>query len=299
MGISDEYNLAVLYPELLKKWHPTRNGPLTPDQVLPRSNEKAWWVCPKGHEWLARVASVTTGSGCPYCTGYRTAPENSLGLLHPEVAREWHPTKNGTLLPVNVSSHSGQKVWWICSNGHEWSACTFSRTRGSGCPYCSGLKASKEHSLQAHNPELAKEWHPEKNGKVTSSDVTPFSGSKRWWLCKQGHEWEATVANRAKGRGCPYCAGRLAKSLQTHNPLLAKEWHPTKNGTLTSDDVKPGSRRKVWWLCGRNHGWIATVNSRSRGSGCPHCRRGSKKSSDDSGMIDRLFVRVSEIITPV
>jgi hypothetical protein len=186
MGISGEYNLAALYPELATKWHPTKNGSLVPDQILPYSNKNAWWACSKGHEWEARVASVTTGSGCPYCAGCRTAPENSLVALHPELAKEWHPARNATLLPGDVSSHSGRKVWWVCSKGHEWSACTFSRTKGSGCPYCSGLKASKEHCLQTHDPELAKEWHPERNGKTTPADVTLFSGSKRWWLCKQG-----------------------------------------------------------------------------------------------------------------
>jgi hypothetical protein len=288
MRLSEKYNLAALYPDLLKKWHPTKNGSLFPGQTLPHSNRTVWWTCPKGHEWEARIASITTGTGCPYCAGYRTAPENSFGVLHPQLAREWHPTKNGTLLPKDVSSLSGRKVWWVCSKGHEWFAYIFSRTEGRGCPCCSGLKASKEHCLQAHNPELAKEWHPEKNGKTTPSDVTPFSGSKRWWLCKHGHEWEATIANRAKGRGCPYCAGRITGSLQTHNPRLAAEWHPTKNGTLTPHDVKPGSSKKVWWLCSKGHGWIATVNSRNRGSGCPHCRRGGWKPADGLSMIDRF-----------
>ncbi|MED4634714.1 zinc-ribbon domain-containing protein [Peribacillus frigoritolerans] len=37
--------------------------------------------------------------------------------------------------------------------------------------------------------------------------------------------------------------------LETIFPELAKEWHPTKNGKLTSEDVTDGSKKVVWWLC--------------------------------------------------
>jgi hypothetical protein len=34
----------------------------------------------------------------------------------------------------------------------------------------------------------------------------------------------------------------------TH-PDVVDEWHPTKNGNLTPDQVTYGSRRDVWWQC--------------------------------------------------
>ena len=36
-------------------------------------------------------------------------------------------------------------------------------------------------------------------------DVLPNSNKKAWWLCKNGHEWQAVIANRTNGRGCPVC----------------------------------------------------------------------------------------------
>lgn len=66
------------------------------------------------------------------------------------------------------------------------------------------------HNLLSKYPALAKEWHPTKNGSLTPRDVTPGSGKKVWWICGKGHEWEATVNNRSRGRGCPYCAGKAA-----------------------------------------------------------------------------------------
>tara|TARA_B100002003_G_C13687805_1_gene346897 strand:- start:95 stop:469 length:375 start_codon:yes stop_codon:yes gene_type:complete len=61
--------------------------------------------------------------------------------------------------------------------------------------------------------------------------------------------------------------------LAVKNPELIEEWHPTRNGDLTPDQVTPGSNRKVWWRCSRGHEWKAVVNDRTRGTGCPFCNR--------------------------
>ncbi|MDB3883712.1 zinc-ribbon domain-containing protein, partial [Candidatus Marinimicrobia bacterium] len=50
MKLSKEYNLAVLYPNIAKEWHSTKNGGLTPFDVTPGSGKKVWWICKKGHE---------------------------------------------------------------------------------------------------------------------------------------------------------------------------------------------------------------------------------------------------------
>lgn len=52
----------------------------------------------------------------------------------PEVASQWHPTKN-TTTPDKVAFGSAEKVWWLCSCGHEWEAHPNNRiNRKSGCP---------------------------------------------------------------------------------------------------------------------------------------------------------------------
>lgn len=131
------------------------------------------------------------------------------------------------------------------------------------------------NSLKEKYPELAAQWHPEKNGDLTPEDVSAGSNRKVWWICEEGHEWEATVASRVYGNGCPFCSGRRAikeiNDLATKNPELAAEWHPTMNGDLKPSDVKPNSGKIVWWMCAYGHEWKASVNSRSRGAGCPYC----------------------------
>ena len=38
---------------------------------------------------------------------------------------------------------SHKKVWWQCSEGHEWQAFVFNRTKGWGCPQCALRKQTK------------------------------------------------------------------------------------------------------------------------------------------------------------
>jgi hypothetical protein len=266
--------LQFTKPQLAKEWHPTKNGSLTPGKVSVSSNKKAWWVCSKGHEWKATINSRSSGRGCPFCSGNVVCNETCLQTANPGLAQEWHPTRNGTLTPLDVTPGSGKKVWWICRIGHEWQAVIKSRNSGIRCPYCVGKAVSNENCLQAINPRLAEEWHPIKNTSLTPKDLTPGSNKKVWWLCNKGHEWEATVNHRSSGRGCPFCAGRRASqgnNLNTANPRLAKEWHPIKNSPLTPKDVTSGSSKKVWWLCSNGHEWQATINSRHAGVGCAFC----------------------------
>ncbi len=190
------------------------------------------------------------------------------------LSKEWHPTLNGSLTPQQVAPYSLKKVWWICRQGHEWEAMISNRSQGSGCPYCSGRAATKDNCLAVTHPSLAREWHSTRNGVVTPRKVTAGSGKKVWWVCQQGHAWEALISNRSQGTGCPYCSGRAADdhSLATANPTLAGEWHPTRNGEVTPADVIPSSGRKVWWRCARGHEYQARVAIRnSQGTGCSYC----------------------------
>lgn len=111
------YNdLITLYPELCKEWHPTKNGDLRPENFLPTSYTKVWWICEKGHEWEARIdVRAKLGSGCPVCAGMKVIPGvNDLATLYPSLAKEWHPTRNGDLTPDKVYAQSTKSFWWKC-----------------------------------------------------------------------------------------------------------------------------------------------------------------------------------------
>ena len=112
-------------PHLLKEWHPTKNGDLEPAGVSFSSHKRIWWQCQVNpiHEWDATANQRTNSrTGCPYCRNKRVDETNSLQTLNPEVAEEWHRTKNSTLTPNDVVSGSRKRVWWQCSKNpeHEW-----------------------------------------------------------------------------------------------------------------------------------------------------------------------------------
>ena len=279
--MSKKKSLAETHPELVKQWHSTKNGDLTPGDVTKGSGKIVWWKCDKGddHEWKTSVVKRTYGRKCPVCSGQKVVKSNSLAALNPEISKQWHPTKNGDLTPFDLTRNSGKKVWWKCDRGddHIWESAVCSRTSGRGCPICSGRKIVKSNCLTTTHPNIAKEWHPTKNGDLTPYDVSKGSHKKVWWKCDKGddHVWEAMVSSRNAGSKCPVCFGqKIVKSncLATTHPNIAKEWHPTKNGDLTPNDVSKGSNKKVWWKCkkGDDHEWRSTIADRSIKS-CPIC----------------------------
>ena len=265
--------------DLLEEWDYEKNGNLKPCDFGCHSNKMAFWVGNCGHKWESRINYRTElNCNCPYCSGKRVLVGfNDLQTKYPDIAKEWHPFKNNNLKASDVTSHSKAKVWWRCEKNHEWESTVDNRTKGNGCPYCSGRNVfSGVTDLQSKMPDIAKEWHPTKNGDLKPAFVSSGSNKKVWWLGKCGHEWQAAVCDRVSGKGCPYCANRKVLSgfndLQTKYPSLAKEWHPTKNGNLVPTEILYGSHKKVWWMCSNDHEWLAEVRSRTlQNTACPFC----------------------------
>ena len=130
--------LKVEHPELVAQLHPTKNEHLDLDKVTSGSKRKAVWVCHErksapprcthAHEWLAEIASRTSlGRGCPFCSGLKVCPCNSLAVKAPEVAAQWHPTRNGDKRPHDVGAYSNLIVLWqhvseLTGEVHEWKA---------------------------------------------------------------------------------------------------------------------------------------------------------------------------------
>jgi len=275
-----EYCLTERREELLQQWHPFKNVLQGPETLSYGSKSKVWWRCERGHEWQAAVYTRTgDGSGCPYCTGRLVLRgETDLASQTPEVAAQWHPVKNGDLLPQEVSCGSHKKVWWLCEKGHEWQAAIKTRSSGVGCPICKNRRLVKgKNDLATTHPALAAEWHPTKNGDLRPDQMVAGASRKVWWICEKGHEWQALVmARTSNGSGCPVCAGKVViageNDLASMFPELAAQWHPTKNDALTPWRVSPYSNRKVWWRCERGHEYSAVVSARTTShSGCPYC----------------------------
>lgn len=231
------------------------------------STKIALWRCSRAHTWRATVNKRVAGRGCPYCSGNKTlAGFNDLATKFPEIAAEadgWNPS----LVPPK----SDKSLKWRCKLGHSWQAAPKDRTRGDGCPYCSGRRVLRGfNDLKTTHPKLSREavgWN--------AITVTAGSHFKAKWKCKSGHSWAAPVKDRAlRDRGCPFCS-RVSLAVGEHdlytvNPTVAREadgWDPRL--------VSANSNKKMSWRCSRGHTWTASVNNRSSGRGCPYC--GNKK----------------------
>ena len=135
-------------------------------------------------------------------------PENSLEEKFPEIAKEWHPTKNNILRPINFAYGASFNAWWQCKNGHEWQESINNRTnkkKDYGCYKC-------KSGLQQNFPEIAKEWHPSKNLPLKLIDMKFGSDKKVWWVCAKGHEYEAKINKRTtRNRNCLTCKREKGK----------------------------------------------------------------------------------------
>jgi hypothetical protein len=131
--------------------------------------------------------------------------KETLAHKFPHLITEW--SSKNLQSPYQFSYGSESRVWWICSKGHEWEDNVLHRTGSDrGCPYCSNKRVCMDNCLQTLRPNIASEWHPKKNDKLTPFDYTYGSDKIVWWLCKNGHEFKNSISNRtSKGTGCPIC----------------------------------------------------------------------------------------------
>lgn len=204
-----------------------------------------------------------------------------ISVTHPELLEEWDYEENEKLGldPTKLTAGSGKIAYWICKKcGNKWHTAIYNRTNGYGCRKCGFQKAAEARkkplpgkSLAEEFPEIAKEWNYKENGDLTPFDVNAHSKRKVTWICKFGHEWEATVYHRTskKGTGCPVC-----HTLAFKHPELLEEWDYEANEKLGLDPEKVsyGSGKMAFWICKKcGNKWPATIYNRISGYGCPKC----------------------------
>lgn len=343
--------------ELMKDWDYSKNSHLKPEILTISSNKHVWWKCHVcNYEWNTTVGNRggTLKRQCPNCSKKEAAKKNSLikaeknniAKTYPEIALEWHPTKNGDLTPEKISYGSEKSVWWKCSwCGTEWEARINKRTtRGYGCPNCS--KSSTSFPEQAIY-YFIKKYYPDAINRDISNgfELDVYIPSNRTGIEYDGIRWHKSNAalkkDNEKDEKCKKCKIKLIRirdpklSITYHSeiifardgnikelengikqllvklkikkfskidiisetpyiltlyrknirensiaykfPELADEWHPTKNGDLTPENIYAGSGKKVWWKCNNcNYEWQASPNDRTNNnkkSGCPVCAR--------------------------
>jgi len=149
-------SLAKVRPDVAAKWNYEKNGNLTPDMFSIGSDEIVWWKCPDcNKEWKSRIKDlVKQAYGCPICSRikkgktrirYYVKQQGSFAKNMPKLAKEWHPQKNGSLTPNDITMGSHKCVWWKCLKcGYEWQAVIRHRVKGfCKCPKCTQKKINQ------------------------------------------------------------------------------------------------------------------------------------------------------------
>lgn len=262
-------SLACTNPPLAKELHPILNNGLRAEDITPGAHRKVWWLCPEGHEYNATVKNrAVNESCCPYCACRKVTKSRSLTITHPELAKKFHPTKNGDLTTDKITENYLKDVWWLCDKEHEWQETVQNCSRQSeeNCKVCRSLGYLK--------PELLDEWHLD--NESSPYEVPANSNEKFKWKCKKcSHEWVSNVANRFRGSGCPGCSGAAVTpqtSLMALLPEIANEWDYNLN-SKTPNDYTIGSTQEVHWICHNGHRYKDSIYGRTkRNRGCPTCK---------------------------
>lgn len=277
-------------PHLVAEWHP-RND-VSPEEFGAGSQRKVWWCCPVGHEYQARIANRSRGTGCPTCAraGHNAPPPGLLADL-PELLAQVDPD----IAPADVAklpTNSPVRLGWRCPRGHRWKAKVRNRAiAGSGCPHCRGKRRAPD--LPDTRPDLAAEWHPTLNNVPDASGITAGSHRVVWWKCAAcAGEFRAKVFHRVRGLAkCPTCTGRVSyRDLASESPETALLWHPALNGALSPAEVTAGSNASAWWRCPAGHEpWSAQVAHVFMGrQGCPRCRKRTMVSRQETELFAEL-----------
>ena len=155
-------NNIFVCEDTAKEWSYILNKDKKPEEVHKGSHKKVWWNCGKCNSDFetSPMNRNLLKTNCPYCAGVKVNETNSIESLFPDLAKEWHPTKNKKLKPSMVTRGSDKKAWWLCEKGHEWQTLVKDRAiieRNNNCPVCSNRKiVSGTNDLFTTHPDLAK-----------------------------------------------------------------------------------------------------------------------------------------------
>lgn len=145
--IPDKFNKSNSYTiQNIKLWLKLNNKPFELlSDTYNGTNKKLKMLCLKencGDIFYCGWSQIYGGQGCSVCTGKQAGLSNCLSTKYPDLASEWHPTKNGKLTPYNITCGSTKQIWWQCNTNpkHEWKSIINNRIKGSGCPHCKQSK---------------------------------------------------------------------------------------------------------------------------------------------------------------
>ena len=192
--------------------------------------------------------------------------EKSLGRLFPGLIPEWHQPSNGSITPFMIKPKSNVSFYWKCPDcGVIYEATPASRTNGTGCAICAGVKTL----TQAEFLKRVHKNHP------TIIVLGEYKNAKTRVKCKCsvcGTIWNPIPQAVTTGVGCKKCwEKRMAEQKRKPEALFIeqiKSKHPniTVLGKYINSNGRVPCRCNV---CG--HEWSPVAQSLMSGFGCGNC----------------------------
>jgi len=283
-------NFLITFPHIAIEWHPIRNGDLKPENFRPSSGQKFWWKCSKDntHEWQttidARTRNNGNGTNCPIC--------NITGTSRPEIRIltelfyifeykniEWRYKIYGVEVDVFLKDYNiaieydgyyfhNKKIATDLKKNKILDDNKISLLRVREYP----LKSVTSNDIIIRN-ELNKQNLNLLLQKIKGLVKTPHKVKFLDYIKKVSFQNSFEF-----NRYISYLPSPPPEySLQLLYPIIANEWHTSKNGNLKPKNFTIGSDQKVWWKCpkGDDHEWQTAIYHRTKkngnGTDCPFC----------------------------
>lgn len=267
-------DLEFTHPNIAYEWNTTRNGSLTPDLVFPFSNQKIWWKCEYGHEWKATINS-RHGSRCPHCyKDHRVSVREKLVYYN---IKKYFPD---TLENYKISSDNRINVDIYIPSlklAIEYDGVQYHKNADRDNKRYQIIQQTGNDLIRVRENGLPLLNHGESIilKSVKLSEVSRGINELILMISrKYNKNLPKTTIDADKDLPEVYNLidfSIVENSLQCVYPKLAIEFHPSLNGTLTSNRISAHSGLKVFWRCPLGHEYQSTVNNRSLGKGCPYC----------------------------
>ena len=280
--MGEDNSLSQVRPDIAKQWHPDKNTPLTPNDVVAGGSKKVWWICTHGHEWQAAIKyRVHNGTGCPKCALQTSRIEiaiySELEALFTETS--WRSKIVGYECDIYLSDMNiGVEidgVYWHKRRPEQESAKSAAfeaigiqlyRLREDGLLLLSERDISfksTEHEFKVMYRLVSSLL---KHAHLTELQCAKLRGYLSGQVLINEKLYRKLVANLP--------APPPGRSLVDRHPDIASEWAYDLNAPLSPEHFWPSANRTVWWRCPNGHTWKTSMNNRiSQGTACPFCPR--------------------------
>lgn len=178
----------------------------------------------------------------------------------------------------------------ICPVHGEFQQCPSVHMRGGDCPLCSRL-----HQLQVKKDNYSKKFFQESsivhhNKYSYSKAVYTKMNDLITITCPVHGEFQQKAYNHLKGSGCPKCKGKNLTLDDLINRF--KEVHGDKY--IYSKVELKGFHEKITIICPTHGEFQQSIDSHSRGGGCPLCRykEASLRNRSDASDVIKKFKEV-------